>query len=517
MVEVFVNGSLIDVDQDTTIAASYGNITFGELSKRKGAKTNNWSAPFSPANKLVFESCEVAGSWSDVPYRKGTIRVDLDGVTVFEGWCMLDESKDEYEILAFAGASDFYSIIGQRNLRDLDLSQYDHNYNDTVIRNSWDNTNGYIYAFVEYGVEWNGSLVPPDSLKPQIFFKDVIKAIVTDAGYTLTGDVLTDPKYVKHVIIPTVYPWPFAYGQDVDLAAYLPDLLQSKLWLDFANIYGLQFDVDDQVREIRADFIDDTLFKDPEDWTAKVDTTERYRTSYRFPNYGQTSYLRYKEMKQGTVTFPDYSQAITIDDSTLKETADVYKSEFCLIWNATTPTVWNAYMMSPKIGFGGIWNSATAYVYNGSEGTRVWYQGSYYKSIQTGTNKVPPAEPTYWEAIPETDVFDVVVRPTYGMLETDPVFYVTVAFSTGAESILRKITNRGLLWTEIYPTRYRVFERLLQRTKIVEMLLKLSYSDINQLDFTKPKRIDNELYIVQSVDQFKIGENESTVVDLIRL
>jgi hypothetical protein len=116
MVEVFVNGSLIDVDQDTTIAASYGNVSFGELSKRRGAKTNNWSAPFSPTNKLVFGSCEVAGSWSDVPYRKGTIRVDLDGVTVFEGWCMLDESKDEYEILAFAGASDFYSLISQRNL-----------------------------------------------------------------------------------------------------------------------------------------------------------------------------------------------------------------------------------------------------------------------------------------------------------------------------------------------------------------------------------------------------------------
>jgi hypothetical protein len=62
-----------------------------------------------------------------------------------------------------------------------------------------------------------------------------------------------------------------------------------------------------------------------------------------------------------------------------------------------------------------------------------------------------------------------------------------------------------------------VFSRILQRTKIVEMLLKLSYSDINQLDFTRPKRIDNELYIVQSIDQYKVGENESTVVDLIRL
>ena len=513
MIEVFVNGQLIDVEDDNTIAATYGNVNFGQLGKRSGAKTNNWSAPFSPANKQVFEGCEVPGSWSAVPYRRGTIRVDLDGVPVFEGWCLVDESKDNYEILAFAGASDFYSIIGSRKLADIDLSQYDHVWNETTVRNSWSRTTGYQYAFVEYGKEWPFSTIPVDYLRPQIFFKDVIQAIATDAGYTLFGDVLTDAQFIKHVIIPTVYPWPFAYGQTVSLSEYLPDLLQSKVWLDFATMYGLQFDVDDQTKEIYCNYIDDVLFNDVEDWTDKVDTTERARTSYRFKDYGQTSYLRFKEMKIGNTVFPDYSQAITIDDTTLKETADIYKSEFCLIWNATAPTVWNLYMFQAKGGSASVWISAIAY----NEGGYTWYSGTYYKALQAGTNKVPPLEPTYWEAISEDDIWEVVVRPSYGILETDPVFYIQVAFSTGNETITRKVTNRGLTWTEIYPRRYRVFSRILQRTKIVEKLIRLNYADVSQLDFTRAKKIDNELYIIQSVDQFKIDKNESTIVNFIRL
>src|SRR5687768_11806616 len=107
--EVYINGNLIDIDDEETVAASYGNITFGEFSKRKGVKTNTWSAPFSPRNKAVYESCEVVGSFSIMPYRKATIEVYVFGVLVFQGFSVLMESRESYRIQSFAGASDFYS------------------------------------------------------------------------------------------------------------------------------------------------------------------------------------------------------------------------------------------------------------------------------------------------------------------------------------------------------------------------------------------------------------------------
>lgn len=517
--EVYINGLAIDVDNGVTVAASYAGTNFGTLGKRSGAKTNTWTAPFTTRNKLVFEGAEVVGSWSTVPYRKATIKVDIDGVTAFEGWSILDQSADGYEIVSFAGASDFYSVISNSDLRDIDLSEYDHVWSEVSVRNSLTRTDGYIYAFAEFGKEWPFSRVPVDSLRPSVFFKDVVLAIVDYAGYSISGAVLTEPRFLVHMVIPTESPYPFVLGDTVSLSRVLPDLVQSKVWLDFANIYGLQFEVNDQTKEIIATYVDDLLFNEAEDWTSKVDSSEDHTTSYRFGTYGQKTYLKYKPF---TVTNEsagsNYSKEITVDDEYLRDTADLYVSEFTLIQNESTPTVWTTRtFLSKGKPFSGVWSSATAYVYNGGDGAIAWYQGTYYKNIQTGTNKVPPTEPTYWEVIAEAEIWTVAARPTYGVLTADPAFYINVAYSSGDELILKKLTNVGMKWTDIYPEKYRVLARVLQKTKILEKLIKLNYADINQLDFTRPKLIDGEIYMVQEIKQFKLNESDSTIVNLVRI
>lgn len=515
--QVYINGLEIDVDQGTVVVASYANINFGALGKRSGAKTNTWKAPYSNRNKLVFDGAEIAGSWSVKPYRKATIKVDIDGVTVFEGWAVLNEANDSYEIMSFADQSDFYYIVSNSKLRDIDLSQYEHVWNDTVIKNSFTRTSGYIYAFVEYGVEYPFSRVPPSYLKPQIFFKDVIAAIVEYAGYSIEGDVLTHPLYLKHMIIPSDFPFAYSYGQTIDLAAILPDLNQSKVWLDFVNMYGLQVEVDDKTKHIIVTYIDDLLFNAAEDWTNKLDRSERAVVNYRFSTWGQLTSLKFKEFSAAGGKFSDYRQDIAIDDETLKDEADLYKSEFSLINNQSAATVWNAYLLTRARSFSGIWDAAINYVYNGSEGTVVLYNGTYYENLQSSTGDVPPSSPTYWQAIAEDDVFDVNSRPMYGVLEIDPGFYINVAYTGGDEIITRKITNRGLTWPELYPQFYRIFERITVKTKIVDMLIKLNHADINQLDFTTPKFIDNELYMIQEVKQFKLNQVDSTIVTFVRI
>lgn len=514
MTQVFINGNEIDVDQDTVVAAWYGNLSFGELSKRKGVRTNNWVAPFSNRNRGAFDGCENISSWSEVVYRRGEISVLVDGVEVFQGWCTVNEASDGYQIQCYATASDFYSQVTTKKLRALDLSAFTHVWSEAVVKNSWTNTSGYIYAFVEYGKEWPFGLIPVDYLLPQIFFKEVVRAIAADAGYSITGDVFNNPTFQKHVIVPNSFPLPYMYGAAaVNLSLYLPDLLQSKVWLDFANIYGLQFDVDDQVKEIRCNYIDDLLFSEAEDWTSKVDSSEKKTISYRFKDYGQTSYLAYKEYNEQGQQFGDYAQAISIDDTVLKEEADAYRSEFYLIANVSAPTVWKTYSYLSKVGFAGLWRSVSNYF----EGGFVFRNGTYYKAIQDSLNQDPATSSGYWEPAKESDIWGITSRPMYGMLEIDPSFYINVDLSTGPEIITRKITNRGLTWSELYPKYYRVFSRIIQRTKIVEILLKLNRSDINQLNFTRLKEIDGELYVLQSVDEYKLNFVDSTKATLVRL
>lgn len=524
MTEVYINDILAELEDEEVITASYGNITFGTLGKRKGVKSNTWKLPFSQQNKLIYEGSEVQGSYSTKPYRKGTVRVEIEGVIVFEGWCVLNEAKESYEVQSFGGASDFYSVVTNSKLRDLDLSEFNHVWNESNIRNSWANIEGYTYAFVEYGKNWPSFYnFDASYLLPQIFFHTVVKQIATDAGYTLQGEVLTNPRFLTHVIIPNVFPVPIMYGGNFVLSALLPDLLQSKVWLDFANIYGLQFDINDLTGEIYANYIDDILFNESEEWTERIDYSEKPRIKYRIDNTFQTSYLKYKAdtfnpAKASGDAYQDYAKSIIIDDENLPLSGDVYKSEFYLIQEAidsnfpdntfTTDT----YSLKGNF-FYGIWRVGDGYVTNGI----VFYQGTYYEAQQNSTGESPPSNTDFWKPIKESDNWDIKLRPMYGRVITDVGSTKIVEFATTTQQVTRIITNFQMDWDYTFEQHYRLFERIIQRTKAVESLVKLRYADVNQLDFTKAKRIDNELYVLEEVKQFKLNRNESTLVDLIRI
>jgi hypothetical protein len=519
--EVYIDGSLVDIDEEETIAATYGNISFGQLSKRKGVKSNTYTLPFSQRNKLIYEGCEVRGSYSVKPYRRGVIEVKISGVTVFEGWCVLDQSQNGYEVQSFAGASDFYTQINNRKLVDLDLSAWDHVWNEPNIKSSWTRTEGYNYSFVEYGKEFAFDTIPPDYLLPQIFFHTVVRQIAADAGYTLIGDVLDNPRFLAHVIIPNKFPLTVNYGGDMSLTDLLPDVTQSKVWLDFANMYGQQFDINDFTKEIRCSYIDDVLFSEPQDWTSKVDTSEERKVRYRFDSMGQNTILKYKsETVESSVNAAsqDFRKTIVVDDEVLQEEATLYESQFFLVQDIdpTIPTsrvITRTFTTKAGKGFSGIWQDDLTYV-----GGVVFYNGTYYESLQQSgnLNKVPPAEPTYWKAIAEKDVWDIKNRPMYGILEINPVLTLQVAFPTPV-TITRIVNNTNMDWSYIYQHHYRVFDRMKDRTKRVTELVKISYSDINQLAFNRSKRIDNELYYLEEVSQFKLNKKDSTYVELVRI
>lgn len=515
MTEVYINGSLIDIDDEETVTASYGNVSFGEMQKRKGVKSNTWTAPFSQRNKDVFESCEVPGSYSVIPYRKALIEVHVHGVPVFEGFCIMREAKGAYQIQSFAGASDFNSTINGKKLAQLNLSEFNHVWSEVNIRASWTNTKGYIYAFVNYGKVISLDKTPPDYFLPQIYFHTVIKQIAIDAGYELSGDVLTSDKFLKHIIIPNKFPLTIIYGGDFVLSSLLPDLTQSKLWLDFANIYGLQFDIDDVRKTIRCNYIDDILFNEPELWNEKIDLSEDPETTYSL-DYGQKSYLKYKTDEICTVAF---EKEIPIDDNTLDPEATVYESQFFLI----QPFDFNGWVnvgitrtFAAKAGErdANIWDSG--HNYTAVSKFNVWWNGSYYQVIADNTGQEPPNS-AFWKPMKESDIWDIKSRPMYGTLVTDVGSVVKVYFAEGDEQVIKRVTFLGMDWPTIYTERYRIFNRIIDRTKKIQLLVKLNYSDINQLDFTKAKRIDNELYVLEEVKQYKLNKKDSTLVNLIRI
>lgn len=525
--EVYINGQIIDLDEDSTVSATYGNITFGEMNKRKGVKAVGWTAPFTNTNKLVLENCEISSSESDIPYRDNTIRVDIEGVPVFEGFCIVTEASDGYEIDSYAGASDFYSHINATKLSALDLSAYNHIWGEAAIRNSWTAIDGYVYAFVNYGREQfftigdypQVQILPPSHMMPQVFLSTVIKAIASDAGYTVSGDVLNNDRFLHHVIIANKFPVPIIYGGTFDISTVLPDVMQSKVWLDFANIYGLQFDINDATKEIRCIYIDDLLFNDPEDWTDKVDRSEKNKTKYRVDDYGQSSFLRFKSdsVTDQNGLPQDYSKEISIDDRSLDPEKDIYKSDFYLPTNRLYPFNENipyTNTFNIKSGqYAGIWDSTYTYF---QAGLYVWKNGTYYVSTDVSLNKDPASNPNFWQPKTEKDIWDIKSKPMYGILSVDLASPMKIAFSTPT-TVNRVIKATGLEWPTSYSRHWKVFSRIIKKTKLVDILIKLNYADINQVSFDRLKIIDGEMYVLEEITQFKLNKPDSTICKFIRL
>ncbi len=522
--EVFINGSLIDINNDEIVTASYGNISFGELNKRKGVKTNQWSAPFSPRNKLILGSPEVIGSNSLIPYRKPSIEVKVSGTSVFYGFAVIEESENSYSIQSYALASDFYTLINNRKLNELDTTELNHLWYDGNVYSSFTNTEGFIYAFVYNGRAGSGGsiadAVPIDALLPHMFFHTVIKMIANQAGYTLIGDILTDSRYLNHLMLCNKLPLPIMFGGTWDLAQTFPEINQSKVWLDFANIYGLQFDIDQQAGIIRCNYIDDIIFNEPEDWTNKVDSTEKPTISYSL-GYGQKSYVRFNSDDDCS---NDYAKEIIIDDETLEQEADVYKSDFFMIQNLELsfnpmPLMGQSktFIEKDKNVFVGAWLIGTSYGMLDFRDTSVWHNGTYYKLKANSTGNEPPNS-TYWEIVNLSDIWTTKSRPMYGFLATNPSSVVYVLFSDGTNTQITKIVQNNMLdWEESYTRHYRVFNRIINKTKRLKHSFRLNYSDINQLDFTKAKKIGSELFVLEDVTQFKLNKNDSTICNLIRL
>lgn len=525
MTLIYFNDQLADFEDDEIVTVSYSSLSFGDLTTRGGVKTNNYRLPFTNNNKKIFENSELVQSGSMIPYRYLSIRVVVEGYEVFNGFGSVKKSKEYYECTSYSGLSTFYDIIKNKNIRDLYLTRYDHPYNDNSVRNSWVFSSGYVYAFCSYGkydqIFFSGATqyLPVEYLKPHVFFSTVIKQIITDSGYSYQGKVFNDIRFRKQLILYNNFPDNVFINQTVILSQCLPDSVkQSTQMIDFLNMYGLMMDINEADKILTFNFIDDTLLNDPLDWSDKIDDSEEISVEYSFDNYGKTNLLSFKTDDNFTEGKERY---VDIDDSTLDPEGTIYQSNYYLYNNDTFRNGivgTSLFTIKNNLFFTGIWDDDPSYTYYTDN--VVFYQGSYYKSTDTIIpNEIPGGASTKWVLTEEKSIWDIKVRPMYGYIESNDSNYFQVNFVAGSEKIAKIVTDKNMDWDYTYVNYYRLFNSSLDKTKKIELLLKLSTSDINQIDFSKLiyfSRYHN-YFIIDEIKEFKINSIDSTSVSLIRV
>ena len=204
MIQVFIRGQKID-SIDTEIALTLQNFKLDSMGSRKGSYSNVFELPKTNANKLIFENCEIITSLTNIPYQANLCKIFKDGILIIDGTAIIRETKQNYKIFISAGNSDFFKHIGSKKLKDVDLTEYDHEYNILQVNNLRESTEGFVYPNIDYGffefADITLDVQPLEFFHPSMWIKTIIEKAFEEFNYTLKGDLLESLTYKNCVVL----------------------------------------------------------------------------------------------------------------------------------------------------------------------------------------------------------------------------------------------------------------------------------------------------------------------------
>jgi len=177
----------------------------------KGTKNNNRILGNAYNISKNVDSLSTQSLYSSFSINKKVECIVLENsILIMKGYFKVTNVKKSlsgditYEALITGDIINFYSLFGDLNLTDLDFSEYEHEYTEQNIINSWSNTTGYTYPMINYGDEPATALINDikvTNFRPALFLKtymDKIFKLPELSGYTY--EVKNLPHWDKLII-----------------------------------------------------------------------------------------------------------------------------------------------------------------------------------------------------------------------------------------------------------------------------------------------------------------------------
>lgn len=200
---ITINDIELELSAQTKIALTSQINDLSELKDHQSSYSNNIKVPATTRNLSAIGNSDQVQSESTVPYTKNRAKINKLGVDVLKnGFAVLTSVDKEINLAIYEGNLDFFETIEGRILYDLDLSALDHDYNLTDIIAMNTATSGLKYPLVNYGYFADNTtrIIDPKNLRPCIFAFEILNKIISEAGYTAEGAVLTNANWLKTLI-----------------------------------------------------------------------------------------------------------------------------------------------------------------------------------------------------------------------------------------------------------------------------------------------------------------------------
>jgi hypothetical protein len=230
--ELFINGRLVDIDQNAPFPLTFSISDIKDLSSRKGNKSKTITLPGTRSNVQlmlsVFTLSAIDSIFEDQPELidfdpsiKAECQYYQSGLLEFNGVVQLMSCKQlngiwSFDITLVSDTIDYISRLQKIKVNELGWSEYDHaltyaNQQDTwngIIQldgspsSNYDSQGwtgvGYYYGLIDYGfTRPSADTFAVENIPPQVFCYEVLKKAFEYCGITWSSDFLETQTFKK--------------------------------------------------------------------------------------------------------------------------------------------------------------------------------------------------------------------------------------------------------------------------------------------------------------------------------
>ena len=165
---LYINGQRADLLPGDGIAQTKQVNDLNSLDNRQTSYTNKFNLPKTAANTRIMEFLTLTGNNSAIPYQKNACSLysDTGECFVYNGWAVITDGGDTYEVVVYDGIIDLYKAIENTALSALDLSALNHDKSIAAIISSWDTSLQLPYRYIL--ADYNGSTGATNASPPQV-------------------------------------------------------------------------------------------------------------------------------------------------------------------------------------------------------------------------------------------------------------------------------------------------------------------------------------------------------------
>lgn len=229
-VDLYIDGTRADAFKDESITLNLSVQNIQDIGTVFGEFSQTFSLPATKVNNGIFKhyyNVDVVGGFDANVRVDSFIEVDTilfrEGVLELEGLQFKNGEPYSYNVTFFGKTASLKDQLGEDQLTDLDLSAYDHTYNDTNIKAGLDGyvtgtSSNIIYPLISSVHDWyynsqntgheeEGNIAFHTSshnhgvfyydLKPAIKVKAILDAIESDYGVTFNSDLFDSTDFGK--------------------------------------------------------------------------------------------------------------------------------------------------------------------------------------------------------------------------------------------------------------------------------------------------------------------------------